>query len=138
MTNDGQEIDTEAGPQKARRGYDFHDEAFVTWWLGSLYLLSADDQVAVAQRLASVIHAPEARAEIEAFIEFRSEATLEAPVDGDGSAAVSDSRMDQVRFRLIELWQANPWMVGIGCIAIAILAGKGAWFAAKEFFRLVF
>jgi hypothetical protein len=104
-------------------GYDFHDPAFVTWWLDSLYLLPVEDQIAIAQGLLSAVHAPGSRSEIEAFLEVQSQ-QLEA------RAAPAAHAVDPTpwRFALRAAWRARPWLTGIGLLACAFFVLKGIWF----------
>lgn len=128
-------MDAGTGPSDASAdsswgaGYDFHDPAFVTWWLNSLYLLPLDDQIAVAQRLLSAVHAPGSRREVEAFLavqglELQSQA---AARKWPPALTLQAGEAGGWRSVLREAWRARPWLTGIGLLACALLVVKGVW-----------
>jgi hypothetical protein len=128
-------MDAGTGPSDAHAdssagaGYDFHDPAFVTWWLNSLYLLPLEDQIAIAQRLLTAVHAPGSRREVEAFLAVQGQ-ELEArgaPVLSPGDLAVEVRDEGDWRCALREAWRARPWLTGIGLLALALLVLKGIW-----------
>ena len=126
-------MDAETGPlteSSSGAGYDFHDPAFVTWWLNSLYLFQVQDQIAIAQRLLSAVHAPASRREVEAFLEVQGH-ELEPRAASEGSQPTSMLHSGDVagwRFALRAAWRAGPWLTGIGLLACALLVFKGIWF----------
>lgn len=128
-------MDAETTEPMAVAGYDFHDPAFITWWLNSLYLFPVEDQVAIAQMLRSALHAPGSRREIEAFIEFQASA-----IQGEGHSVdekVALSQPDAVadlRGQLGSAWRRRPWLTAVGVLAGAYFVGKGAWFL-QQFMR---
>jgi hypothetical protein len=56
------------GQQPRSDGFDFHEPEFVHWWLRSHFLLSVDDQIAVAENLRRVVAVPEVHEAIDQFI----------------------------------------------------------------------
>ena len=73
----------EAVPAAQWPSYAFNDPAFVTWWLGSLYLLQPSDQAIVADVLRGAIHEPGIQEELSAFIALRT---------GDGEQVLAPTR----------------------------------------------
>lgn len=116
--------------------YDFHDSAFVTWWLGSLFLLKPEDQIAIATSLHDAIHEPLVQAELAAFVAFTGGSeSVEAPVfEGTRGEQV----VQVVKYKLRELWQTNPWFLGLAGAGLTFVIGKGIWFLASEVSRIVF
>ena len=81
--------------------------------------------------------------EIQAFIELHQMDgaalnTAEEPISGPDGGSDSPPVVAVVQARLIELWRANPWIFGLGTVAIAFFITKGAWFVTTEFVRIVF
>ncbi len=118
--------------------FAFHDPEFVTWWLTSLYLFKLEDQIAIAGLLSDAVHAPDAKREIEAFIEYHLGGTVAEQPERPTEIDVSASAVDVVLVRVRELWRSSPWMVAIGAVALLFFSGKAIWFVGKEFFRIVF
>lgn len=131
-----------AGPDMP--AYAFHEPAFVTWWLGSLYLLKPEDQIAIAAGLFEVIHEPGVKAELAAYIALRgmSEEVPQAEPVVAGVPVFEGTRTEQaiqaIKYHLRLQWENNPWIVGIAGAGFVFVVGKGAWFILKELYRLVF
>lgn len=124
--------------------YAFYDPAFLTWWLGSLYVFPASDQVEIAMGLRSALHTPELQAEIDAFIAHLEGDTRDEPTaEPERAVAVSPpgyvtTGPEQALSAAKVLYDRNPWLVGLGLAGLAIALVKGALFLASEFFRIVF
>jgi hypothetical protein len=119
-------LDAETGSPTASpggAGYDFHDPAFVTWWLDSLYLLPVDDQIAIAQRLLDAVHAPASRQEIEAFLEVWRQEQERRDAPATQTAAPAGWTI-----ALRSAWRAKPWLTGVGGLACMFFVAKGIWF----------
>lgn len=116
--------------------YDFHDSAFVTWWLGSLFLLKPEDQIAIATSLHEAIHEPLVQAELAAFVAFTGGA------ESAGTPVFEGTRGEQmiqiVKYKLREIWDSNPWFLGLAGAGLVFVIGKGIWFLASETLRIVF
>ena len=130
-------MDAETAPltgSSSGAGYDFHDPAFVTWWLNSLYLFPVEDQVAIAQRLLSALHAPASRREVEAFLEVLGQ-ELEPRAAAESSQPTPTLHSSDVavwRLALRDAWHARPWLTGLGLLACALLVIKGIWFLLRD------
>jgi hypothetical protein len=130
--------------------YAFHDPEFVTWWLGSLYMLKPIDQITVAEILRDSIHIPVIKDELDAFIQFQMEqGGIERQVEPGAEQAEIEAapefvgtRLEQaiqsIKFHFNRYRKENPWMVIIAGGGLAFLVVRGLWFAAKEVFRIVF
>ncbi len=125
--------------------YSFHDPDFVEWWLGSLYLLSPEDQVAVAEVVINAVNIPEIQTLIAQFVESRMNADRQDQGEPDFTVAPPvltgsfiEKAMQSARFFTHKAWKENPWLVGIACIGFVFAIGRGIWFVMKEVFRLVF
>lgn len=127
--------------------YAFHDPAFVTWWLGSLYLFRPEEQIAIATSLHEAIHEPSVQAELAAFVAFRTETegvgeVSQAAVEEPAMPVLSGTRTEQgiqvAKYKLRQMWDENRWLLIVAAIGLVYVVGKGTWFLSKEVFRLVF
>lgn len=127
--------------------YAFHDPEFVEWWLGSLYMLPAADQIAIAEILDLGIHAPKVKAVLDNFIrDLHPEAigpnAMHAGVQVDAPPSFEGTFVERsiqfARYHVVAYWRTNPWMVVIAASGLVFAVGRGVWFVAKEFFRIVF
>lgn len=140
MNDDPHKSETTGSQQGFDAPFAFHDPAFVVWWLNSLYLFRPEDQIAIAELLAGAVHAPDAKAEIEAFVAVRTleHIPAEAAAEGGPSSGTAVTAIDVVVARTRELWRANPWMVSLGLLAIAFFSAKAVFLLGRELIRIVF
>lgn len=66
------------------------DPAWLAWWLESHYLLSMEDQVAVAQRIGMAVHSPDAHRVLAEYIQQR-EPFVQAEMSNVGFHRVTQS-----------------------------------------------
>lgn len=116
-------------------GYHFNDPHFVGWWLDSLYLLSIDEQVAVAERLRERVGILDVQATIDVFIDDRTGSTShigspEAPgfaLEGAGEVVAMPAAgvaVDTMR----RMWtERRPLLIFLGLI-VGIYAVRGCLF----------
>jgi hypothetical protein len=137
--------ETEKGsvPSDIEMPVTFNEPRFVTWWLGTLYLFKPADQVAIAQLLLEAVHHPQVSREISAFIALQTldeaEPPEHQPLAGVGAGSEPNAPAIAVlRSSLHDYWRTNPWMLGVGAVAIVFFMAKGAWLIGKELFRIVF
>lgn len=133
---EGNESAGDRATSTALPSYEFHDPTFVTWWLGSLFLLKPEDQIAIATSLHEAIHEPMVQAELAAFVALTGGAeSAEAPVfEGTRGEQV----IQVVKYKLREIWVSNPWFLGLAGAGLTFVIGKGIWFLANEALRIVF
>ena len=127
--------------------YAFYDPTFVTWWLGSLYLMKPEDQIAIATSLHEAIHEPAVQAELAAFVAFRSgtegvgEVSPAAALEAE-TPVLTGARIEQgiqvAKYKLHQMWDESRWLLIVAAIGLVYVVGKGTWFLSKEVFRLVF
>lgn len=127
--------------------YAFHDPVFVEWWLGSLYMLPAVDQIAVAEILDQSIHTPKVKEVLDIFIRgldgvanglkvAEDRGQEDAPPAFEGTLA--ERSIQFAKYHVVAYWKTNPWMVVIAASGMLFAVGRGVWFVGKEFFRIVF
>ena len=127
--------------------YAFHDPAFVEWWLGSLYMLPAADQIAVAEILDQSIHTPRVKDVLDNFIRGLDGVANGLKVAEDGvlvdappafEGTLAERSVQFAKYHAVAYWKTNPWMVVIAAAGMVFAVGRGVWFVGKEFFRIVF
>ncbi len=117
-------------PAAARPPYAFHDPTFVRWWLDSLYLLPAQQQLEAALALRGSVHSPEIRDVIDVFAGTLA-AHIEYEVQGgaaDGEAPGGEETDPPTpRGVLRRLWKAAPIPTAIGMAGISYMVLGGIW-----------
>jgi hypothetical protein len=115
--------------------YAFHDPKFVSWWLGSLYLLRPESQLQAAVALRQSVHQLGAVARLEEFIgetaavidhSAGTAPAVDLPIaepEEPAAAGPADAAMRRVR----SMWKTSPSATVIGVLGIAFVAGKGLW-----------
>lgn len=123
--------------------YAFHDPEFVTWWLGSLYLLQPVDQALVADVLRSAIHEPRVQEELSAFIALRTEEQIpqvedEHPTVPKFEGTRTEQAIQVMGYQLGQQWEHNRWLLLTFLAGLTFVVGKGGWLVLKEAFRIIF
>jgi hypothetical protein len=111
-----------------QQGYNFHDPLFVEWWLRSLYLMPAQQQVAAAYAIKNAVSVPAVHAEADLFLAELGEGPLASSVEDQGAAPKAPSEdewTDVVAGSLRRLWRERPAVIWLGVISLVVLVIRG-------------
>ncbi len=139
----------EPGPEAgavAAAEYPFHDADFVSWWLGSLFLLPPQLQIESALSVNASVHKAEVREVLDAFVAETSagqpgqpgEVEGAGPPQGPEGEPVPQTALDAAGWRLRELWRASPFATAIGVLGLGYGVVKGLLALGSAFVRIVF
>jgi hypothetical protein len=132
------------GPEAgAPAEYPFHDADFVSWWLGSLFLLPPQLQIESALSVNASVHKAEVREVLNAFVAEMSagqpgETEGAGPPQGPEGEPVPQTALDAAGWRLRQLWRASPFATAIGVLGLGYGVVKGLLAVAGAFVRIVF
>ncbi|GEM_PF-2233826 len=134
----------EPGPEAgATAEYPFHDADFVSWWLGSLFLLPPQLQIEAALSVNASVHKVGVREVLDAFVAEMSagqprEADESAPPQGPEGEPVPQNALDAAAWKLRQLWRASPLATAVGVLGLGYGVVKGLLAVAGAFVRIVF
>ena len=109
-------------------GYNFHDPAFVDWWLRSLYLLPFEQQAAAAHAIKQVVSVPAVHAEADLFLAEMGEGPLAGALHAQPNPlapGAEEEPLDVVTGTLRRIWRERPAVIWLGLIAVVVLALRG-------------
>ena len=110
------------------QGYNFHDPAFVDWWLRSLYLLPFEQQAAAAHAIKQVVSVPAVHAEADIFLAEMGEGPLAVPLHAQPTSIAPGAKEephDVVTGTLRRIWRERPAVIYLGVLAVVVLALRG-------------
>ena len=110
------------------QGYNFHDPAFVAWWLKSLYLLPFEQQASVAHSIKQVVSVPAVHAEADLFLAEMGEGPLAGSNDSQQTtpaAPTEEGPLDVVASILQRTRRERPGVFWLGVISVGVLAMRG-------------
>lgn len=110
------------------QGYNFHDPAFVDWWLRSLYLLPFEQQVAAAHAIKQVVSVPAVHAEADLFLAQMGEGPLAGtlhPQLPPLAPGAKEEPLDVVTGTLRRIYRERPAVIVLGVLAVIVLALRG-------------
>lgn len=117
--------------------YAFHEPEFVTWWLGSLYLLRPAEQRELALILRETVNVPEVHERIDEFLARFEDAEEDVTV-GDGPDLKAMNWRQVVIWRIRGMWETHQTVLLLFGAALLFFVGKGMWVVGREFVRVVF
>lgn len=111
------------------QGYNFHDPAFVDWWLRSLYLLPFEQQAAAAHAIKQAVSVPAVHAEADLFLAEIGDGPLAGSVHVQPLTALApgaeEEPLDVVTGTLRRIWRERPAVIWLLVIAVVVLALRG-------------
>jgi hypothetical protein len=127
--------ESEQSPSQPQ-SYNFHDPLFVEWWLRSLYLMPAQQQVAAAYAIKNAVSVPSVHAEADLFLAELGEGPLASSIeiqDAAPTAPSEDEWHDVVVGALRRLWRERPAVIWLGVISLVVLVMRGVQALMKLF-----
>lgn len=134
-----------ASHQSRSDGFDFHEPEFAIWWLRSHFLLSIDDQIAVAENLRRVVAVPEVHEVIDQYILSIGRLDHEDKMTDDGSASSRDvdfapmpkSPIEAATLGAIKVWNERRGLCYLLGVIILGYAARGTYTLLKGGIQLL-
>lgn len=117
--------------------YAFHEPEFVTWWLGSLYLLRPVEQKELALIMKETVNVPAVHACIDQFVARFEDIGNEA-AGGDTPDPKTMTWRQVLVWRIRGMWETHQTVLLLFGAALLYFVGKGMWIVGREFVRIVF